>query len=48
MGAVERDVLALIFRWVRTYDLVDGYSELLQWVKSKTGTYAKVTQWATG
>eukprot|EP00658_Telonema_sp_P-2_P009805 TRINITY_DN1364_c0_g1_i1.p1 TRINITY_DN1364_c0_g1~~TRINITY_DN1364_c0_g1_i1.p1 ORF type:complete len:620 (+),score=193.95 TRINITY_DN1364_c0_g1_i1:216-2075(+) len=35
-------VLALIFRWVRKYDLVDGYGPLLEWVKSKTGTYIEV------
>jgi len=47
MGAAESVVLALIFRWIKNYDLAEGYSELLEWVKSKTGKYATVSSWST-
>jgi len=48
MNADLKTVLALVFRWVRTYDMANGgYSELLEWVKSKTGKYITVTGWSS-
>lgn len=48
MSATLKTVLALVFRWVRTYDMAEGgYSELLEWVKSKTGKYIQVTGWSS-
>jgi hypothetical protein len=47
MSASESVVLALVFRWIKNYDLAEGYSELLEWVKSKTGNYTTVSSWST-
>ncbi len=47
MSGDQGTILAVIFRWVKSYDMADGYSELLEWVKSKTGTYIQVTGWSS-
>jgi hypothetical protein len=45
-------VLALIWRWIKKYDMVDGSGELLRWCQEHTGTHATVenftNSWADG